>query len=56
MQILVDGLLVFSGMVPRVSSHARGILPTLQPPLDPFIIQLAEGEGPGGVDTAASLK
>ena len=52
-QVLVDSLLVFSGTVPRVSTHARGILPTLQLPLDPFIIHL--GQEAGLVQTTAEM-
>lgn len=52
--VLVDNLLVYSGTVPRVLSHARGILPTLQPPFDPFIIPLGEGEVLDGEATGSS--
>ncbi len=52
----MDGLLVFSGTVPRVPSHARGILPTLQPPLEPFIISLGEVACLDQATTDMSLK
>ena len=50
----MDSLLVFSGTVPRASNHARGILPTLQLPLDPFIVHL--GEKAGQETASMSLK
>lgn len=53
-QVLVDGLLVYTGTVPSVPTHARGILPTLRPPLDPFLIPLCGG-GACGVGSAGDV-
>ncbi len=39
-QILVDDLLVFTGSLPSILTYARGILPTLQPPLTPYTVSL----------------
>lgn len=36
--LLVDDLLVFTGTMPATPTHARGILPTVHAPLDPFLI------------------
>ena len=49
-QFLVDDLLVHSGTVPPVPSHARGILPTLHPPIDPHVISF------GGQDLVGAGK
>ena len=48
-QLLVDDLLVHSGTMPPVPSHARGILPTLRPPIDPHVISFGGQDfaGPG---------
>ena len=42
LQLLVDDLLVFSGSLPPIARHAQGILPTLRPPMKPYIINLGE--------------
>jgi hypothetical protein len=41
-QLLVDDLLVFTGTMPATPTHARGILPTLQAPVDPFIVTFSD--------------
>ena len=41
-QVLVDDLLVHTGVLPPVPTHARGILPTLTPPLEPLTISLLD--------------
>ena len=41
-QLLVDDLLVYSGSLPPVATHAQGILPTLRPPMKPYIITLRD--------------
>lgn len=35
--------MVYSGIVPIIPSHARGILPTLHPPLLPLTVTLKVG-------------
>lgn len=42
LQLLVDDLLVYSGSLPPVATHAQGILPTLRPPMKPFVITLRD--------------
>ena len=42
LQLLVDDLLVYSGSLPPVATHAQGILPTLRPPMKPYIITLRD--------------
>ena len=38
----MDDLLVYSGSLPPVATHAQGILPTLRPPMKPYIITLRD--------------
>ena len=42
MAVLVDDLLVFTGIMPNTPSYARGILPTIHIPLNPFSISFVD--------------
>lgn len=52
--MVVDDLLVYSGTLPPIPSHAQGILPTIQLPMKPYIITLTDsdlcGDDDGGCD------
>ena len=54
-QLLVDDLLVFTGTVPATPTHARGILPTLHMPLEPFTISLSATSG-GTAESAGAAE
>lgn len=41
-QLLVDDLLVYSSTLPPVPTHAQGILPTIRPPMKPYVIPLSD--------------
>ena len=42
--MLVDDLLVYSGTLPPIPSHAQGILPTIRPPMKPYIVTLTDSD------------
>lgn len=42
--MLVDDLLVYSGTLPPIPSHAQGILPTIRPPMKPHIVTLTDSD------------
>ena len=44
LQLLVDDLLVYSGTLPPIPSHAQGILPTIRPPMKPYIVTLTDSD------------